>query len=136
MTVIYDKVGELTEVAKFTINQLSNETQDNVIEILFQIIDDETGISKQSMQGQGRTYTAVFARYIFCRIARYYLELPLKSIARMLCRDHTTIIHALKEGQNLIDTHHNDWESQHNKCLQEMRTVLAFQQKRTKYLNK
>lgn len=60
------------------------------------------GVSERDIRSKRRYRVLVDARHMYCAIMRRVSLLSLKDIGRTLSRDHSTIIHALKEHSNKI----------------------------------
>jgi len=56
-----------------------------------------TGVSVTSMRGHGRSPKVVRARHEAMRRLRYDVGMSLPEIGRAMCRDHTTVLAALRK---------------------------------------
>lgn len=65
----------------------------NNITILFDTIEKHTGLARLELRSAQRHRQFVDAREIFVRIARDNLLLTYPHIARLLSRDHSSIMH-------------------------------------------
>ena len=60
----------------------------------------ETGVSALEMMGSARFHRIIFARHLFCRLARVLTRFSSTQIGAFLGnRDHTTILHAIKNTE-------------------------------------
>lgn len=67
---------------------------------LVTLASDFYGVRELDMLGDSRVRSCVMARHAAIRAARDLIELSLLQIGRRLCRDHSTIMHALKKPRD------------------------------------
>ena len=65
-----------------------------ILNKLISVVSEETKISVEEIKGKQRTNEISFARNIFCYMATNIFGFPLLTIAKLLNRDHTTIMHS------------------------------------------
>lgn len=69
-------------------------------------VADYSGIPVETMVGRKRDRPIIRARYLTIYVMRKFTKVSLKSIGQKFGkRDHTTVIHALQEVKNILDTH-------------------------------
>lgn len=69
------------------------------INVLFDFLHEETGISREVLTGIGRQQEVVDARELFVRICRNVHKFSYPRIGRALKRDHTTAMHLYKRNR-------------------------------------
>lgn len=57
-------------------------------------VENVTGVD--DISSKSRSFDNSMARWIYIKIAREHTALPLKSIGEVINRDHTTVLHGLK----------------------------------------
>lgn len=67
---------------------------------LMKIIAKETSVSVSEISSPIRTKQLIIARHIFCGILKDDYNFTYTHIAKLISRDHTTIIHAVKQYRN------------------------------------
>lgn len=65
------------------------------------------GMSNKLIKGKCRQKEFVKARWIAMYFIRQQTDFPLKTIGDMFGRDHTTVIHALREIQSIMSLHYD-----------------------------
>lgn len=77
----------------------SKETKDAL-----QIICEQIGVTEDEVKGRSRKRDYVIARHIFCFVSHLYYNKRLTQIGRILNRDHSSVIHAIKAVCNEQET--------------------------------
>ena len=65
------------------------------------------GISNKLIRGKSRQKEFVKARWIAMYFIRQQTDFTLNTIGDMFGRDHTTVIHALREMHNIMSLHYD-----------------------------
>lgn len=74
------------------------------VKILLGVIENRTNISYEDIQGPSRKREVIYARRIFCAMARKYLHMTHKNIAIAIGnRDHSSVIYHIKKHDDEID---------------------------------
>ena len=60
--------------------------------------------SDQDISSSSRKRYLVDLRFMYFMLAKYYTKENLNSIGKTVARDHTTVVHGLKTGKNLLET--------------------------------
>lgn len=83
------------------------------------------GVSESDIRGKRRYRVLVDARHMYCAIMRRVSLLSLNDIARTLSRNHSTIIHALREHRNKVD---NDtaYSSAYQEVIDHINTTIEL----------
>ena len=68
------------------------------------IICEQIGVTEDDVKGRSRKRDYVIARHIYCFVAHFYYKYHLTSIGRILDRDHSSVIHAIKAVCNEYET--------------------------------
>jgi len=76
-------------------------------EMLFQEIEKFTGITKAELQSKTRLREVVDARIMYAYIMKSKTLLTLLKIGQQINRDHSTVIHYLRQFKNLQKTDKN-----------------------------
>lgn len=76
-------------------------------ERLFKAILSVTKVSKAALASPDKHRIYIESRQIFCYIAHTYFGLTLKSIGRALNRDHTTVIHSIRQFKICMELNEN-----------------------------
>lgn len=76
-------------------------------EVLFQEIEKFTGITKEELQSKTRLREVVDARIMYSYIMKSKTVLTLSKIAKIINRDHSSVIHHIKQFKNLQKTDKN-----------------------------
>lgn len=77
-------------------------TSTQVLDVLRQIKEDvceRHGISLAGLEGPRRSAKYAAARGEFCRLAYSFEGISLPAIGRAINRDHTTVLHHVRKGQ-------------------------------------
>jgi len=79
-----------------------------------------TGVERSSLWEYTRRRSAVRARQLLAAGLRFHAKLPLKQIGSIMSRDHSTIVHALGQHQNMLfyDDYRAQWEELDPICAQ------------------
>jgi len=72
---------------------------EDVIRCICQVYE----ITPDDIYTKNRTHHILYARHTFNYICRKTLRMSFESIARIINRDHSTIIHSVRQTQDLID---------------------------------
>lgn len=67
------------------------------------VIAKEFGISIDAMMSRSRVRSHSTARHVFCYIMRQYTDMRHREIGDMIGRDHSSVIHAVKNIAGLIE---------------------------------
>jgi len=73
-------------------------------EVLFQEIEKFTGITKEELQSKTRLREVVDARIMYAYIMKSKTLLTLMKIGQQINRDHSCVIHYLRQFKNLQKT--------------------------------
>lgn len=68
----------------------------------------QTGIPASDIKSDRRTKDVAVARQIFCYLARHMTPNSFPQIGRFICRDHTTVMHAVRRVEALLKEGHPD----------------------------
>jgi len=60
-------------------------------------------LTPDEIQSQNRKQELIFARHMFCYLCRKHLQMSLVDIGKILMRDHSTIINAVRKASDLIE---------------------------------
>jgi chromosomal replication initiation ATPase DnaA len=77
------------------------------IERLFRAINTVTKVSKAALTSPDKHRIYIESRQIFCYIAHTYFDLTLKAIGRALNRDHTTVLHSIRQFKICMELNEN-----------------------------
>ncbi len=77
--------------------------QDNLQTIL-RIIEDETGVNEFKLSSKARQREILWARYIFCRMAKDCLSWTERQIYTFVNIDRTSLIHVQYRHNRLMET--------------------------------
>jgi chromosomal replication initiator protein len=69
---------------------------------LLEVVAEEGGIAVSDIINKGRKTEFVRARYVAMFLLKEYYGLSASEIARKLNRDHTSVLHGLKQMQELL----------------------------------
>lgn len=69
-------------------------------EEILQIISEECDVSLPEIISRCRKKEVVNARFIFCTVMKKHFKYSLTRIGNIVGRDHTTVIHAIREFNN------------------------------------
>ena len=99
-----------------------------MIEELFDAVEKHTQVSKEQLKSKKRQRDLVFARMYFAFILRNYTNYTLFKIGKILCKDHSTILHYLNAIEDMIacekiTNKHSMTEITINKILTELETI-------------
>ena len=78
----------------------------NSVESVYDMVEEITNVSKEMMLRKSNKRHIVDARKIFTNICRSYIKLTLYEVAKVMGKDHTTIIHY--EKCHLIHMHEEE----------------------------
>lgn len=81
---------------------LNSEQAGVVEEHIMRALTHVLGVSESDIRSKRRYRVLVDARHIYCALMRRVSLLSLADIGRTLHRDHSTVIHSLKEHANKI----------------------------------
>ena len=70
---------------------------------ILEAIESILGMNAEQIQGKVRSREYAEARTVYCHLARTLLKWSLKEIGASINRDHTTVIHALKNYQDFCN---------------------------------
>lgn len=87
------------------------------LDIVLNLVLEHFGASLDQVSGHNRAWKYAFPRHAYLYIAHHLTGITKCRIALMVNKDRTSINHALKNIQNLIDTGHED--AQHIPVLME-----------------
>ena len=68
------------------------------------VVSELYGLTEREVRGRRRIRSVVDARQMAMRIVRETTSLSLHDIGTLFNRDHSTIIHAIKATENLLET--------------------------------
>lgn len=74
--------------------------KDYNLDRFIEVISTKTGVSEKNIKSKSREKEFVFARHVFCYLAKKYTGHTLKAIGQYINRDHTSIIHAIQTMNN------------------------------------
>jgi chromosomal replication initiation ATPase DnaA len=77
----------------------NEQTWNDVMRAVCQVFN----MTPDAIQSQNRKQDIVFARHMFCYLCRKHLQMSLVDIGRILMRDHSTIINAVRKANDLIE---------------------------------
>lgn len=92
------------------------------IEILFKLIEEKTGYTREQLGSPRGNRDQTHARRAFCAIARKLLNLTFKEIGNILNRDHSTIIYALARHKTEIDLY-EDYQKVYKSLYQQLEAL-------------
>lgn len=73
------------------------------IESIKKIIKDSSGMSMVDLRQKDKTAESSTPRHLFCYLAWEYTDLGLKEIAKMVNRDHTTVMSSRTNIRERLD---------------------------------
>lgn len=89
--------------------KIAKSSMDKVIEVIFDVIQQETGITHEDFVSFARKREQVFARKLFYYFMRMFTQASLSKLGELTGpegqpRDHTTILHNLSSLKDLMAT--------------------------------
>jgi hypothetical protein len=82
--------------------------KDEEINLLFRIVEEETGITKEQMLSRSRKVPIVTAKRMMAVVFRRHTKLRFWRIAEILgVYNHSSVVHYLKTHQNFMDTEYD-----------------------------
>lgn len=118
-TEIYSRICQKVNEADY-LRRVTTKSKDQTawyIEVLFNSIEKVTGYTRSDLESKSRLQDIVFARFLFCQIAHQQLGLTKLNIGKLLKRDHSTVIHALKECEMLQQSNYCNYKTKYDRCL-------------------
>lgn len=91
-------IADKREILKDICSNRFKLTKDDILDI----ISKESGIGISQIISKSRKREIVNVRYIFCSIMKNNYNYSLVHIGELIGRDHTTIIHAIKQHRNRV----------------------------------
>ena len=91
-------------VKRLLSDHLSHRRQVVTIEEIFEYTAQTFGLTKDELASRSRKQPIARARHAFCLAARKLTDTPLTGIAAVLGRDHTTVMHSVKQAEILAET--------------------------------
>ena len=70
-----------------------NPNLQKIVEEVFPMIEEITGVSKQMLERGDRRRFIVDARKILVNILRHHVKLTCMQVAKIIGKDHTTVVH-------------------------------------------
>lgn len=95
---------------------------------LQQIICEACGVTWQEVISPSRLAHFVIARHMFCYFSYTVQRRPLTSIAAVLNRDHTSVIHGRNKVAEMLETKDTEYTSIFNEISQEISKLLIDEQ--------
>lgn len=68
------------------------------------VVCEHLKLTVEQIRGKSRSKEFVYARHLIFYFLRKHTTLTLKSAGELFNRDHTTVIHALENLQDIMDT--------------------------------
>lgn len=78
------------------------------------VVEDVTGV--EDLATKTRTFDVSMARWIYIKIARENTTSPLKAIGEVINRDHTTVLHGLKNIDFEL-SYNSDLQTKYDRAL-------------------
>ena len=78
------------------------------------VVEDVTGV--EDISTKTRTFDVSMARWIYIKIARENTTSPLKAIGEVINRDHTTVLHGLKNIDFEL-SYNSDLQTKYDRAL-------------------
>ncbi len=76
---------------------------------IFEEIEKHLGISRKQLLSQRRDHEIVAARYMAMQLMDMSLDSTLGTIAGLIGRDHSTVVHGLKEHKKLYEENYRNY---------------------------
>ena len=92
----------------------------DMAEIIMEVVSNVTCVHKNAMKGKSHKEEIVIARKIFAKITWDYTELNKSEIARMLNRNHATIIH-----YKIEEKHPFRWDKRCNRMYADVLEIFT-----------
>ncbi len=122
---ILDKTGISVKLQATVIQELYNDSRTTPFDII-NIVAEQMYISSNSIMGQNRTRIVVDSRFIvILLIKEVYPDYTLKDIGRILKRDHTTILYAMKTAKDLLEFN-TEFKAKYNKCINKLKEIKEY----------
>jgi len=107
---------------KLSINQL-NDALHLIVDDVIKLVSHALCMPVSLLLGRCRKQEVVMARYVCLHLIHIHAgDIHPGELANFFNRDRTTIIHAYKEIQNLIDTHNPQFHQYLNQVLNHLKT--------------
>ena len=74
------------------------------IDKIISTVCDHLNLTGEEIKGKSRVKEHVYARHLIFYLFRKHTTLTLKSAGELFNRDHTTVLHALNNLQDIMDT--------------------------------
>jgi chromosomal replication initiation ATPase DnaA len=123
---------------RITIKNLNNPNEDFIEVKILNAVSEYYGISKHLIEGKSRVRNVAEARFVFVEMLYNdpYSRITMAAIGRLLNRDHTTIIHSIKQVRNWLqidDNFRNNYLNVHLKVynqdaefMRKVKTLKTF----------
>jgi len=70
--------------------------------LILNLLKENYGITKSDLLSKGQKHSIVFYRYLFFYLLKKYSSSRLIGIGKILKKDHTTVMHGIKNIENII----------------------------------
>lgn len=77
-----------------------------LIDVTFEVLEAETGFTKEVIVSRSRTTDVVITRFIGMYILKKLTKMNLKSIGQTFNRDHSSVIHAMDGVRHWMEVPH------------------------------
>ena len=97
--------GQLSDerVRRLIAEHMSHRRRAVTLEDIYDFTARTFGLTREEMGGRSRKQPIVRARHAFCLAARKLTDTPLTGIGAAIGRDHTTVMHSVKQAEILAE---------------------------------
>ena len=92
------------DVRRMLSEGIQRRRKEHTLEHVFDYTADIFGLPRDEIISTRRAQPIVRARQAFCLVARKVTDAPLKAIGQMISRDHTTVMHSIKQAEIVAET--------------------------------
>ena len=96
------KLPEIKKMHPFMFVGLENNNNNPSINSIVSAVVKVTGVEFNKVQSSSRRRNFVNARHLFCYFARKRTKLSFQEIGGIINRDHATIIHSVRNVEDLL----------------------------------
>lgn len=95
-------------------------TKDEISEV----ITDVSGISMAEIRGDKRYHDKVVARHVLCFLVKNYCQATLVDIKEMIKKDHSTVIHAIRNVRNMLNTNNYEYVKIYQESVKRINQII------------
>jgi len=118
----FESVGikKLNKVYSILDKSIEGRKYERKIEAIMRLMQEFSGIDTQELVSNSRKQELVSYRCMLCNYFRIKFRMPLKSIAAIMNRDHSSIIHLIKRHNDFM-TSDSNYSREYDKFVQIIR---------------